>query len=119
MLGSPRPVNMKKENLVNANAREVPDRVTRSRTAALVASQQIPPLKAPIQQNKKRALQTNPKRAANDENNSNACLQRKKRVVLQDVTNVCCDHSYRTCFNKTKIQVNKVFSRYHFWKLYY
>ncbi|PON58909.1 Cyclin [Trema orientale] len=98
---------MKKENLVNANVRELPGRITRSRTAALVASRQMPPLKAPVQQNKKRALQTNPKRVANDENNSNpdnACVQRKRRVVLHDVTNVFCDHSYANCFNKTKIQ---------------
>lgn len=107
---------MKKENMVNANVRELPPRITRSRTAALVASRQMPPLKPPMQQNKKRVLQENPKRAAIDENNNNADnarLQRKKRVVLQEMTNVCCDNSYRNCFNKTKIQVNIVSTRYH------
>lgn len=90
-----------KENMVNTNVSELPGRVTRSRASTLFASRQILPLKAPIQPNKKRALQTNPKKAAADENTSNvdnACLPRKRRVVLQDVTNVLC-------FNTAKPQV--------------
>ncbi|EXC25827.1 hypothetical protein L484_019461 [Morus notabilis] len=91
---------MGKENLVNANVQELPGRITRSRASALLTSQQMPPVKAPVQPKKRRALQINPKRAAADENNSNAgnaFLQCKRRVVLQDVTNFCC-------FNTTKIQ---------------
>ncbi|KAF3450806.1 hypothetical protein FNV43_RR06895 [Rhamnella rubrinervis] len=98
---------MKRENSMTANGRELPGRITRSRAAALSASGQLPPLKAPAQQNKKRASQTNSKRSATDENNTsaeNACVQSKRRVVLQDVTNVCCEHSYKNCFNGSKVQ---------------
>ncbi|XP_048331513.1 cyclin-A2-4 isoform X1 [Ziziphus jujuba] len=95
---------MKRENVMTANGRELPGRITRSRAAALAASGQLPPLKAPAQQNKKQASQTNSKRSATDENHTsseNACVPSKRRVVLQDVTNICCD---RSCFNAPKVQ---------------
>ena len=101
---------MRKENVVSANVGELNGRITRARAAALRASGQLPLLNAPNQPDQKRVLQTNTKRTALDENNTNAPdnagLQRKKRAVLQDVTNVCCNNSYRKCFNATKIQVN-------------
>lgn len=106
---------MKRENPVTANGRELPGRITRSKAAALAASGQLPPLKAPTQQNKKRASQTNSKRSATDENHisaENARLQSKKRVVLQDVTNVCCENSYRNCFNANKVQVGILLDLY-------
>ncbi|KAL5574638.1 hypothetical protein UlMin_016337 [Ulmus minor] len=98
---------MKKENKVPSNVTELPRRMTRSQAAAMATSLQIPPLRAPTEKNKKRFMQTNPKRAATDENTSNpdnAYLQRKKRVVFQDVTNVFCENSYRNCFNATKVE---------------
>ncbi|XP_057733882.1 cyclin-A2-4 isoform X1 [Arachis stenosperma] len=94
-----------KENSVTLKAGELPCRLTRARAAAFRASGQLPPLKEPAkQQNQKQPqLRANPKRAVSD----NACLQRKKRAVLQDVTNVFCENTYRSCFNSTKIQGKK------------
>ena len=100
---------MRKESLVTAKGGELTAPLTRARAAAFRASGQLPPLKALTQQNQKRTLRGNPKSAALDENNNgpnNACLQRKRRAVLQDVTNVCCEGSYRNCLNAAKIQVN-------------
>ncbi|KAE8724517.1 Cyclin-A2-1 [Hibiscus syriacus] len=91
---------MRKENVVSANFDELNGRITRSRAAALRASEQLPRLNAP--------KQANMKRKASDENNidapENAGLKHKKRAVLQDVTNVLCNNSYRNCINATKIQ---------------
>lgn len=98
---------MRKESLVTAKGGELTAPLTRARAAAFRASGQLPPLKALTQQNQKRTLRGNPKSAASDENNNgpnNACLQRKRRAVLQDVTNVCCEGSYRNCLNAAKIQ---------------
>ncbi|KAK6267978.1 hypothetical protein QUC31_012138 [Theobroma cacao] len=99
---------MRKENVASANVGELNGRITRARAAALRASGQLLPLNAPNQPDQKRVLRANSKRTALDENNTNAPynagLQRKKRAVLQDVTNVCCNNSYRKCFNATKIQ---------------
>ncbi|XWS20354.1 hypothetical protein CRYUN_Cryun31cG0094300 [Craigia yunnanensis] len=99
---------MRKENVVSANVGDLNGRITRARAAALLASRQLPPLNAPNKPDQKRVLRANTKRTALDENNTNAPgnagLQRKKRAVLQDVTNVCCNNSYRKCFNATKIQ---------------
>ncbi|KAA8541846.1 hypothetical protein F0562_022998 [Nyssa sinensis] len=54
-----------------------------------------------------RALRTNSKRAALDEMKNNASatasVQNKRRAVLKDVTNVCCENSYRSCLNAAKI----------------
>ncbi|ONI16035.1 hypothetical protein PRUPE_3G075200 [Prunus persica] len=101
--------NMKRENMVTSNVRELPGRITRARAASLHTSGQMPPIKPPTQQSQKQAVRTNPKRAATDENSTkaagNACMQRKRRAVLQDVTNACCKPSYGSCFNATKIQV--------------
>lgn len=103
-------LNMRKENLVPAKVSELTAPLTRARAAALRASGQVPPLKAPIQQNQKRTFQGNQKTPDLDENNNNApndaCLQHKRRAVLKDVTNICCKSSYRNCFNATTIQVN-------------
>ncbi|XWS11870.1 hypothetical protein CRYUN_Cryun37aG0038300 [Craigia yunnanensis] len=99
---------MRKENVVSANVGELNGRITRARAAALRAYGQLPPLNAPNQPDQKRVLRANTKRMALDENKFNvpasSGLQRKKRAVLQDVTNVCCNNSYRKCFNATKIQ---------------
>ncbi|KAF5739126.1 cyclin-A2-4-like [Tripterygium wilfordii] len=102
---------MKKENLVPANIGGVGGRLTRARAAVLRASGQLPPLKVPTQQDQKRTSLANVKRAAAEDKNprasGDACLQRKRKAVLQDVTNVCCENSYRSCFNANKIQGKK------------
>ncbi|XP_048443107.1 cyclin-A2-4-like isoform X1 [Pyrus x bretschneideri] len=99
---------MKRENTVTAHVRELPGRITRARAASLHTSGHIPPPKPPTQQSQKQALRTNSKRAATDENitnaTGNACIQRKRRAVLQDVTNALCKPSYANCFNATKIK---------------
>ncbi|MBA0871426.1 hypothetical protein Goshw_025498 [Gossypium schwendimanii] len=100
---------MRKENVVSANGGEFNGRLTRARAAALCASRQLP-LKAPTQPDQKRVLRANTKRTASDGNNTNAAENAghhcKKRAVLQDVANVCCNNSYRMCINATKIQSN-------------
>ncbi|MED6161091.1 hypothetical protein PIB30_057488 [Stylosanthes scabra] len=83
-------------------AGELPCRMTRARAAAFRALGQLPPLKEPAQHRNQKP-RANPKRPVSD----NACPQRKKRAVLQDVTNVFCDNTYRSCFNSTKIQGKK------------
>lgn len=86
--------------------RELPGRLTRARAAAaLRASGQLPPLKDQSQQNQnqKQLSRVNSKRPVS----GNTCVQRKRRAVLQDVTNVFCENSYKGCFNSTKIQAKK------------
>lgn len=92
---------MKKEKSVTLKAGEVNGRLTRARAAAFRASGQLPPLKGVAQESQKQPQVANPKRAVSD----NTCLPRKKRAVLQDVTNISCENTYRSCSNATKIQV--------------
>ncbi|KAL2338104.1 hypothetical protein Fmac_012550 [Flemingia macrophylla] len=96
---------MKKENSVMLKDGELPGRLTRARAAAaLRASGQLPPLKVQSQQNQKQLSSgVNSKRAVS----GNTCVQRKKRPALKDVTNVCCENSYKGCFNSTKIQAKR------------
>ncbi|KAJ4718209.1 Cyclin A2 [Melia azedarach] len=98
---------MKKQDSVAATVGYT-GRMTRSRAANLKSSTCVASSSAPTEQNKKGVLQAKPKRAALDENNINVAdnprRQPKRRAVLQDVTNVCCDNAYRSCFNATKIQ---------------
>ncbi|XP_057969821.1 cyclin-A2-4 [Malania oleifera] len=102
---------MKKETLVIANVEEPTARITRARAAAFHAWGGKPTSKASTQQDQKPALQPNRKRAALNENNSNAadtaCLQLKRRAVLKNVTNVCCENSLRNCIDAAKIQSRK------------
>ncbi|KAG5000812.1 hypothetical protein AAZX31_08G205100 [Glycine max] len=95
---------MKKENSVTLKAGELPGRLTRARAAAaLRASGQLPPLKERAQQNQNLLSKVNSKGAVSD----NTCLQRKRKAVLQEVTNVCRENAYKGCFNSTKIQAKK------------
>nr|AFK37644.1 unknown [Lotus japonicus] len=94
---------MKKDNSVALKDGEVPARWTRARAAAFRASGQLPPLKGVPQGIEKQPLGANLKRAVSD----NTCLPRKKRAVLQDVSNTCSESSYRSCFNATKNQAKK------------
>ncbi|KAJ9190108.1 hypothetical protein P3X46_001339 [Hevea brasiliensis] len=99
---------MKKENVLPTNFGDINGRITRSRAAALHASSRMPSLRAYAQQGQKHISRAKSKRAALDENNTtapeNAGTEPKRRAVLQDVTNVCCENSYRSCFNATRIQ---------------
>lgn len=92
---------MKKDKSIALKDGEVPARWTRARAAAFRASGQLPPLKGVPQGIEKQPLGANLKRAVSD----NTCLPRKKRAVLQDVSNTCSESSYRSCFNATKNQV--------------
>lgn len=98
---------MKNENLVTAAVREPTARITRA--AARQSSGEMLILDGSKQQDHKRVLRKNSKRAALDDRNSGApvtaCFQHKRRAVLKDVTNVCCDNSYRNCLNAAKIPV--------------
>ncbi|KAK7389535.1 hypothetical protein VNO78_24666 [Psophocarpus tetragonolobus] len=86
---------MKKENSVTLKARERPGRLTRARAAAA--------LRTSGQQNQNQLSRVNSKTTVSD----TSCLQRKKRAVLQEVTNVYCENAYKGCFNSTKIQAKK------------
>lgn len=80
--------------------------ITRSRAQALGPS---------LEQEHKRILRTNVKRAASDETKSatagNVPVQNKKRAVLKDVTNVFCESSYIDYVNVAKYQV--IMLNYH------
>ncbi|CAL5324596.1 unnamed protein product [Camellia sinensis] len=98
---------MKEENLAIANVGEPTVRMTRARAAACHAFGGIPPSEALKQQGQKQVLRTSSKRAALDEMNSSASaaapVQHKRRAVLKDVTNVCCENSYKNCLIAAKI----------------
>lgn len=96
---------MKKENMP-ANVGDLSGRVTRARAAILNASKKS-------QQGPKPVLRANSKRAAPDGNDTSTSdvtgIQPKRRAVLRDVTNVCCENSYRSCFNASGIQVDLIY----------
>lgn len=80
-------------------------RVTRARAAVCQSSMGS---EVPKDQGHGRVLRKNPKRAVQDErsNNANATIagaQNKRRAVLKDVTNICCDNSYKNCIIAAKI----------------
>ncbi|CAL0308770.1 unnamed protein product [Lupinus luteus] len=96
---------MKKENSVVLKAGEFPGRMTRAQVASSRVSRQLAPLKEPSRRNQNQPLCADPKRAVSD--TGSTCLQHKKRVVLQDVTDVCCQNSYKSCFDSTITQAKK------------
>ncbi|KAH9666300.1 Cyclin-A2-4 [Citrus sinensis] len=101
---------MKKQSSIAANVGDSTGIMTRSRAATLASQSSgfVASYRAPSVQTRKRVLRENPKKAASDENNiivtDNPCRQHKRRAVLQDVTNVCCENSYRSFFHAAKIQ---------------
>ncbi|KAF8393309.1 hypothetical protein HHK36_021550 [Tetracentron sinense] len=95
---------MKKENSTVTNFEESTARITRSRAAASCASGGMLSSKPFMKQDQKRVLRANTKRAALDEN---IATVPKKRAVLKDVSNICCENSYMNCINATKIQIKK------------
>ncbi|MQL85583.1 hypothetical protein Taro_018103, partial [Colocasia esculenta] len=100
---------MRKEDTASRYG-ELPSRITRSRAVSCHAASSAQTLKPfNVKPESKRATRANTKRAAFDENNQSASLtvgvQVKKRAVLRDVTNLCCENSYRSCLNAAKIQI--------------
>ncbi|KAL1810506.1 hypothetical protein ACET3Z_027496 [Daucus carota] len=92
---------MKNKNILAAVVRDPTARVTRAQAAASQSSEGMNNLDASKQHLQK---QNNSKRVALDEKNSCAPTnQHKRRAVLKDVTNICCDNSYRNCVNATKL----------------
>nr|XP_043617613.1 cyclin-A2-1 [Erigeron canadensis] len=85
-------------------AAQPPFRVTRARAAACQSSLGSELPKELVQT---RAMNNNHKRSVQDENNNNASVmggaQNKRRAVLKDVSNICCDNSFKNCIVPTKI----------------
>ncbi|KAK7261874.1 hypothetical protein RIF29_28197 [Crotalaria pallida] len=95
---------MKKEKSVTMPAVELPGRLTRSQAASFRESGQLPLLKGVVKQrNQKQSKGAIPKISVSD----NTCLPRKRKGVLQDVTNICCENTCSSSFNATKIQAKK------------
>ncbi|KAM7483707.1 hypothetical protein LguiB_008290 [Lonicera macranthoides] len=96
---------MRKENVVNAMVPTA--RVTRSQAAAIRSSGTILGSRVSKQQDQKQVLPKNYKRAASDQRNIMApettSGQKKRRGVLKDITNVCCNNSYTNCLHAAKI----------------
>ncbi|KAL5975196.1 hypothetical protein ACLOJK_031875 [Asimina triloba] len=92
----------------SAVIRDLPARITRARAAAIHSMGGLPPLKPSVKQAQKQLQHGNSKRAALGGNTDTASVavpaQNKKRAVLKDVTNVCCDNSYGNCINAAKVQ---------------
>ncbi|KAJ0985619.1 hypothetical protein J5N97_003975 [Dioscorea zingiberensis] len=84
-------------------------RITRARAAACHANGGVLPLNPPlVKPEKKRAKRENSKRTHMEENSHAASLtascQQKKRAVLKDISNRCCDNLPRECTNASKMQ---------------
>ncbi|KAI3786051.1 hypothetical protein L1987_45178 [Smallanthus sonchifolius] len=84
--------------------REPAFRVTRARAAAASQSSSSEPSK---EQGSGCVLRKNSKRSVQDENKTNGTAtgsaQNKRRAVLNDVTNICRDNSYKNCIIQAKI----------------
>ncbi|KAH0448242.1 hypothetical protein IEQ34_022042 [Dendrobium chrysotoxum] len=82
--------------------------VTRAKTAALASQGRRLLPRPPLIPDKKQTKVKRTKRVTSEENNHTApyvvSSQNKKRAVLRDVSNVCCESSYRNCVNAVKIQ---------------
>lgn len=98
---------MRKENLVTATNGEITAPLTRARAAAIRAHGQLPPLRAPVRKNDLQNFQGNPNNSGFNEN-SNACddpfHNRKRKAVLQDITNFYGKCSQKNCSNAAKVQ---------------
>ncbi|KAK3020550.1 hypothetical protein RJ639_047462, partial [Escallonia herrerae] len=100
-------IMMKKENLVSAPVRGPTVRVTRAQAAASLSSGAMISSEVSKLQDQKRALRKNYKRSATEEKTTSAPINmpvaHKRRAVLKDVTNICCDKSYKNCLNVAKL----------------
>ncbi|KAL9233909.1 hypothetical protein vseg_008843 [Gypsophila vaccaria] len=99
---------MNKENTTTVKAVEPPLRITRARAKALGTTggnvQKPPRLES------NRLHRANLKRPASDEENQTAppaSLQKKRRTILADVSNVLCEQPYTSCFTAEKFEKNK------------
>lgn len=96
---------MKKENSVLSGHGAATGRITRARAAASCISSGVLSLNLPPTKPEKKQVQRG--KTKRDENNyaaPTAAFQHKKRAVLRDVTNVCCETSYKDCINAAKLQ---------------
>lgn len=100
---------MNKENIMAAESEQSNVRVTRARAKGLGTSGDLPQ-KTFAMQDKKKVVQPNLKRVVPDEKKTTArataCPQRKKRAVLEDVTNICHNSDVK-CINGRKVQSSK------------
>uniref|UniRef100_A0A1D1YVE0 Cyclin-A2-1 n=1 Tax=Anthurium amnicola TaxID=1678845 RepID=A0A1D1YVE0_9ARAE len=95
-----------KENTVVTGYAEVPARLTRARAAACRATGSVLSLKPSLTKpESNRASRGNSIGIVQDENNPRvslpAAVQHKKRAVLKDVTNVCCESTYKKACHQT------------------
>lgn len=99
---------MRKENSVVANVEWPTARTTRARAGLYRSSGAMVPPKASAEENRTQCLRVNPKRAARDERKTLApitgCRQSKRRAVLKDVTNVCCDIGHKIFIDAPQTQ---------------
>lgn len=93
---------MNKENQAISNAEVPMIRVTRARAAAYDAAKQLLEQKQNSRPNLKRPALEEKKNAAS----ATTAPPRKKRVVLKDVANVCCESLCMNGNTATKTQVD-------------
>ncbi|KAL4199437.1 hypothetical protein AMTRI_Chr03g51110 [Amborella trichopoda] len=79
-----------------------------SKKATLDENSNVFPSKPNLRHDKKWDLRGTSKRSALDENHvgpSNPSLQYKRRAVLRDVSNICCESRYMKCMTAAKPQI--------------
>ncbi|KAI0491445.1 hypothetical protein KFK09_025705 [Dendrobium nobile] len=83
--------------------------VTRAKAGTLASHGRISLPRPPPKPDKKQRLIGRRKRVNSDENNcavpSVAVSQINKREVLKDISDLCCENSYRNCLNAAKMQI--------------
>ncbi|XP_043723690.1 cyclin-A2-1-like isoform X2 [Telopea speciosissima] len=99
---------MKKQNTAATGFPEPTARITRAQAAAYQAAGGTLPIHPSVKHNEKRVLRETSKIAVLDENSSSAPvdagLRHKRRAVLKDSTNLCCEDLYTNCINASKLQ---------------
>ncbi|PKU79538.1 cyclin-A2-1 [Dendrobium catenatum] len=83
--------------------------VTRAKAGTLASHGRISLPRPPPKPDKKQRLIGRRKRVKSDENDcavpSVAVSQNNKREVLKDISDLCCENSYRNCLNAAKMQI--------------
>lgn len=107
---------MKKENRAKSDFGEPTVRITRARAAAYQQHGAMPSREQSKEQYQKEVTGPILKRAALDERDGKAalmaCTRNKKRAVLKNITNVCCENPYKKRVNASKIPVCILCSAY-------
>ncbi|KAI5660562.1 hypothetical protein M9H77_29355 [Catharanthus roseus] len=102
---------MKKENRAKSDFGEPTIRITRARAAAYQQHGAMPSREQSKEQYQKEVTGPILKRAALDERDGKAaliaCTRNKKRAVLKNITNVCCENPYKKRVNASKIPRNR------------